>query len=80
MADNALRPMGLPMTPFTLGAMVGLPVAQHVQESLHAAFGDRFTVSTNLQALIDNGITSIWDPASVKAGAWKARRTCRPMT
>ncbi|WP_461174660.1 3-hydroxyacyl-CoA dehydrogenase NAD-binding domain-containing protein [Arthrobacter sp. Z1-9] len=61
-ADNALRPMGLPMTPFTLGAMVGLPVAQHVQESLHAAFGDRFTVSANLQKLIDNGVKSLWAP------------------
>ncbi|MFK0072089.1 3-hydroxyacyl-CoA dehydrogenase NAD-binding domain-containing protein [Arthrobacter woluwensis] len=61
-ADNALRPMGLPMTPFTLGAMVGLPVAQHVQESLHAAFGDRFTVSANLQALIDNGVKGLWTP------------------
>ena len=59
-ADNALRTMGLPMTPFTLGAMVGLPVAQHVQESLHAAFGDRFSVSQNLQKLIDNGVKSIW--------------------
>jgi len=67
-ADNALRPMGLPMTPFVLGAMVGLPVAQHVQESLHAAFGDRFPVSENLQKLIDNGVKSIWDPASVQAG------------
>jgi len=61
-ADNALRPMGLPMTPFTLGAIVGLPVAQHVQESLHAAFGDRFTVSQNLQKLIDNGVKSLWSP------------------
>ncbi|WP_285250906.1 3-hydroxyacyl-CoA dehydrogenase NAD-binding domain-containing protein [Pseudarthrobacter sp. fls2-241-R2A-168] len=61
-ADNALRPMGLPMTPFTLGAMVGLPVAQHVQESLHAAFGDRFTVSANLQKLIDNGVKGLWAP------------------
>ncbi|MEO8284181.1 MAG: 3-hydroxyacyl-CoA dehydrogenase NAD-binding domain-containing protein, partial [Pseudarthrobacter sp.] len=63
-ADNALRPMGLPMTPFTLGAMVGLPVAQHVQESLHAAFGDRFEVSANLQKLIDNGVKSLWTPAT----------------
>ncbi|WP_426999033.1 3-hydroxyacyl-CoA dehydrogenase NAD-binding domain-containing protein [Pseudarthrobacter sp. N5] len=63
-ADNALRPMGLPMTPFTLGAMVGLPVAQHVQESLHAAFGDRFAVSQNLQKLIDNGVKSLWAPAA----------------
>jgi 3-hydroxyacyl-CoA dehydrogenase/enoyl-CoA hydratase/carnithine racemase len=63
-ADNALRPLGLPMTPFTLGAMVGLPVAQHVQESLHAAFGDRFAVSANLQKLIDNGVKSLWVPAA----------------
>jgi 3-hydroxyacyl-CoA dehydrogenase len=61
-ADNALRPTGLPMTPFTLGALVGLPVAQHVQESLHAAFGDRFPVSQNLRKLIDNGVKTIWAP------------------
>ncbi|MFC7861724.1 3-hydroxyacyl-CoA dehydrogenase NAD-binding domain-containing protein [Arthrobacter koreensis] len=59
-ADNALRPMGLPMTPFSLLALVGLPVGQHVQESLHAAFGDRFYVSENSQKLIDAGIKSLW--------------------
>ncbi|MFZ3452455.1 3-hydroxyacyl-CoA dehydrogenase NAD-binding domain-containing protein [Arthrobacter sp. 7Tela_A1] len=59
-ADNALRPMGLPMTPFSLLALVGLPVGQHVQESLHAAFGDRFHVSENSQKLIDAGIKSLW--------------------
>jgi 3-hydroxyacyl-CoA dehydrogenase/enoyl-CoA hydratase/carnithine racemase len=63
-ADSALRPMGLPMTPFALLAMVGLPVAQHVQESLHGAFGDRFPVSQNLQKLVDNNITSLWSPAA----------------
>lgn len=63
-ADNALRPMGLPMTPFTLAAMVGLPVAQHVQESLHTAFGERFPVSANLQKLIDNGVKSLWAPTA----------------
>ncbi|MCX2747898.1 3-hydroxyacyl-CoA dehydrogenase NAD-binding domain-containing protein [Arthrobacter sp. MI7-26] len=61
-ADSALRPMGLPMSPFTLSAMVGLPVAQHVQESLHAAFGERFAVSQNLRKLIDNGVKSLWAP------------------
>ncbi|SER14079.1 3-hydroxyacyl-CoA dehydrogenase NAD-binding domain-containing protein [Arthrobacter sp. OV608] len=59
-ADEALKPMGLPMTPFRLLAMIGLPVAQHVVESLHNAFGDRFPVSTNLQRLIDHGITTLW--------------------
>ena len=62
-ADNALRPMGLPMTPFTLLAMVGLPVAQHVQESLHNAFGDRFPVSANLGKLIDNNVKALWETA-----------------
>ena len=62
-ADNALRPLGLPMTPFTLLAMVGIPVAQHVTESLHAAFGDRFHVSANQQALIDAGLKGLWETA-----------------
>ena len=60
-ADRALDPMGLPMTPFTLLAMVGIPVAQHVSESLHAAFGDRFWVSPNQQRLIDAGVKRIWE-------------------
>ncbi|GAB2751166.1 3-hydroxyacyl-CoA dehydrogenase NAD-binding domain-containing protein [Sinomonas soli] len=59
-ADHALAPMGLPMTPFVLAEMVGLPVAQHVAESLHAAFGDRFHVSANQQALIDAGVKGLW--------------------
>jgi 3-hydroxyacyl-CoA dehydrogenase/enoyl-CoA hydratase/carnithine racemase len=63
-ADNALRPMGLPMTPFTLLAMVGPPVAQHVTKSMHAAFGDRIAVSANLQALIDGGKKSLWETAA----------------
>ncbi|MFC7402220.1 3-hydroxyacyl-CoA dehydrogenase NAD-binding domain-containing protein [Citricoccus sp. GCM10030269] len=61
-ADHALDPMALPMTPFTLLSMVGIPVAQHVTESLNTAFGgDRFPVSANLQRLIDAGITSLWE-------------------
>lgn len=60
-ADGALRPMGLPMTPFRLLALVGLPVGQHVQESLHAAFGDRFYVSKNQQNLIDAGKKGLWE-------------------
>jgi 3-hydroxyacyl-CoA dehydrogenase len=63
-ADSALKPMGLPMTPFALASMVGLPVAQHVSESLRAAFGDRFHVSANQQALIDAGIKGLWAPTA----------------
>ncbi|MCG7421569.1 3-hydroxyacyl-CoA dehydrogenase NAD-binding domain-containing protein [Micrococcus sp. ACRRV] len=60
-ADHALDPLAFPMTPFTLAAMVGLPVAQHVSESLQAAFGaERFPVSENLQRLIEAKKTAIW--------------------
>ncbi len=68
-ADHALDPMALPMSPFTLLAMVGIPVAQHVTESLNAAFGDeRFPVSANLQRLIDAGVTSLWAPVEADGG------------
>ncbi|WP_407938601.1 3-hydroxyacyl-CoA dehydrogenase NAD-binding domain-containing protein [Nesterenkonia haasae] len=66
-ADQALKPLGLPMSPFELLAMVGLPVAQHVTESLNATYGDRFYVSPNLQSLIDHGVTEIW--SSDKSGS-----------
>lgn len=62
-ADTALKPMGLPMSPFTLLSMVGVPVALHVSESLHSAFGDRFWVSQNQQRLIDAGKKGIWEIA-----------------
>ena len=48
-ADAALRPLGLPMSPFVLLQLVGPAVALHVAETLHAAFGDRFPVSPNLR-------------------------------
>jgi len=37
-ADRALAPLGLPMSPFTLLALVGPAVALHVSETLHAAY------------------------------------------
>lgn len=59
-ADDALKPLGLPMTPFTLLAMIGLPVSLHVTQSLNTAFGDRFPVSLNQQKLVEKGVTSLW--------------------
>jgi 3-hydroxyacyl-CoA dehydrogenase/enoyl-CoA hydratase/carnithine racemase len=60
-ADEALRPLGLPMSPGVLLQLVGPAVALHVVESLHAAFGDRFPVSRNLQALVDAHRPGIYD-------------------
>jgi 3-hydroxyacyl-CoA dehydrogenase/enoyl-CoA hydratase/carnithine racemase len=60
-ADAALRPLGLPMSPCVLLQLVGPAVALHVVESLHAAFGDRFPVSSNLLALVDAQRPGIYD-------------------
>jgi 3-hydroxyacyl-CoA dehydrogenase len=60
-ADAAMRPLGLPMPPYVLLQLVGPAVALHVVESLHAAFGERFPVSRNLQALVDAQKPGIYD-------------------
>jgi 3-hydroxyacyl-CoA dehydrogenase/enoyl-CoA hydratase/carnithine racemase len=60
-ADAALKPLGLPMSPFVLLQLVGPPIVLHVGESLHAAFGDRFPVSRNLKALVAAGRTGVYD-------------------
>jgi 3-hydroxyacyl-CoA dehydrogenase/enoyl-CoA hydratase/carnithine racemase len=60
-ADAAMRPLGLPMRPYVLLQLVGPAVALHVVESLHAAFGERFPVSRNLQALVDAQKPGIYD-------------------
>ena len=54
-ADGALAPLGLPMTPIMLLQLVGPAVALHVTETLHEAFPDRFAVSDNLRRIVDGG-------------------------
>jgi 3-hydroxyacyl-CoA dehydrogenase/enoyl-CoA hydratase/carnithine racemase len=54
-ADRALAPLGLPMTPITLLELVGPAVAHHVAGTLHAAFPDRFAVSENLGRVVAAG-------------------------
>ena len=60
-ADTALRPLGLPMTPFALLQLVGPAIALHVAETLHESFGDRFPVSPNLAALVAAKKPGIYD-------------------
>jgi 3-hydroxyacyl-CoA dehydrogenase/enoyl-CoA hydratase/carnithine racemase len=60
-ADAALQPLGLPMSPYLLLQLVGPAVALHVVENLHAAFGDRFPVSGNLRALVAAGRPGIYE-------------------
>ena len=54
-ADRALAPLGLPMSPIVLLELVGPAVAHHVAETLHAAFPDRFRVSANLARVVAAG-------------------------
>jgi 3-hydroxyacyl-CoA dehydrogenase, C-terminal domain len=60
-ADEALRPLGLPMSPYVLLQLVGPEVALHVLENLHAAFGDRFPVSPNLETLVAAGRPGVYE-------------------
>ena len=53
--DNAVKPFGLPMTPFELLELVGLKVGAHVLDTHHAAFPDRFFESQNLHRLAEHG-------------------------
>ncbi|HVN11468.1 MAG TPA: 3-hydroxyacyl-CoA dehydrogenase NAD-binding domain-containing protein [Kineosporiaceae bacterium] len=62
-ADRALAPLGLPMSPFVILQLVGPAVALHVAETLHEAFPDRYRVSENLRRIVETGRSGIyaWD-------------------
>ncbi|WP_307796098.1 3-hydroxyacyl-CoA dehydrogenase NAD-binding domain-containing protein [Amycolatopsis sp. 195334CR] len=59
-ADRALDPLGLPMSPLTLLQLVGPPVALHVAETMHRAFPDRFGVSQNLAKFVEARKSAVW--------------------
>ncbi len=54
-AERAVQPLGLPMSPLELLELVGPAIGLHVSETLHGAFPDRFTVSPNLAAVVKAG-------------------------
>lgn len=62
LADRALRPLGLPMSPLELLALIGPAVLLHVNETLAAAWPDRFPVSPNLEAIVASGMRNVLDP------------------
>jgi 3-hydroxyacyl-CoA dehydrogenase/enoyl-CoA hydratase/carnithine racemase len=59
-ADHALDPLGLPMTPMVLLQLVGPAVGLHVAEIMHGAFPDRFGVSKNMKRFVEAGKTAVW--------------------
>nr|WP_240955335.1 3-hydroxyacyl-CoA dehydrogenase NAD-binding domain-containing protein [Streptomyces thermoviolaceus] len=54
-AEKAVEPLGLPMSPLVLLELVGPAIGLHVSETLNKAFPDRFTVSPNLKAVVEAG-------------------------
>lgn len=59
-ADRALTPLGLPMSPLMLLQLVGPAVAEHVNETMHTAYPDRFGLSDNLRRFVEAGHTAVW--------------------
>jgi 3-hydroxyacyl-CoA dehydrogenase/enoyl-CoA hydratase/carnithine racemase len=59
-ADGALGPLGLPMSPFVLLQLVGPAIGLHVAETLHGHYPGRFGVSDNLRRLVEAGKPGIW--------------------
>ncbi|SDE35129.1 3-hydroxyacyl-CoA dehydrogenase NAD-binding domain-containing protein [Auraticoccus monumenti] len=60
-ADAAVAPLGLPMSPFVLLQLVGPGVALHVAEVLNAEFGERFHVSQSMRNLVEAGKPGVYD-------------------
>ena len=59
-AESALLPLGLPMTPFQLLQLVGPAVALHVAETLNTAYPERFAVSTTLRRIVEAGKPGVY--------------------
>ncbi|RZU32294.1 3-hydroxyacyl-CoA dehydrogenase NAD-binding domain-containing protein [Blastococcus saxobsidens] len=64
-AERALDPLGLPMTPFELLSLVGPAVALHVAERMHEAFPDRFAVGEGLRKVVELGKGSVFSEPGV---------------
>jgi len=59
-ADNAMRSIGFPMSPFELLGLVGPGVALHVAETLHENLGPRYRISPTMQAMVKEGVKSFY--------------------
>jgi 3-hydroxyacyl-CoA dehydrogenase/enoyl-CoA hydratase/carnithine racemase len=59
-ADNAMRSIGFPMSPFELLGLVGPGVALHVSETLHKNLGPRYKISPTMQAMVKAGIRTFY--------------------
>ncbi|WIB68841.1 3-hydroxyacyl-CoA dehydrogenase NAD-binding domain-containing protein [Curtobacterium sp. MCBD17_035] len=61
-------PLGLPMSPFELLELVGLPVGAHVLDSHHQAFPDRYWPGDGLRRLAEHGAITTRDKKGAVTG------------
>ncbi|MDQ3974228.1 MAG: 3-hydroxyacyl-CoA dehydrogenase family protein, partial [Actinomycetota bacterium] len=61
--DDAVTVLGLPMGPFELLGLIGLPVVAEVVQVLHGAYPERFRLEPNVQMLADSGLPGVYDSA-----------------
>ena len=59
-ADNAMRSIGFPMSPFQLLDLVGPGVALHVSQTLHANLGERYRISPTMAAMVKEGVRNFY--------------------
>ncbi len=59
-ADNAMRSIGFPMSPFQLLDLVGPGVALHVSQTLNDNLGDRYRISPTMAAMVKEGVRNFY--------------------
>lgn len=59
-ADNSMRSIGFPMTPFELLGLVGPGVALHVAETLNKNLGPRYRISPTMKRLVREGVKNFY--------------------
>jgi 3-hydroxyacyl-CoA dehydrogenase/enoyl-CoA hydratase/carnithine racemase len=60
LADNAMRSIGFPMSPFELLGLVGPGVGLHVAKTLHENLGPRYRISPTMEAMVKEGIKTFY--------------------
>ena len=59
-ADNAMKSLGFPMSPFQLLGLVGPGVALHVAQTLNANLGPRYRISPTMQRLVKESVKTFY--------------------